>query len=258
MPVWREEINGLSYYRSSLLAAFPEVVHGFFTRQGGSSPSPYHSLNLSFAVGDEPARVARNRLRLQQTLRLSTLANATQVHGLGEILVTAAHTASAAVGPEGDILITRQSGVGLLIKQADCQAVLFFDPERQVVANVHAGWRGQVQNVLAAAVTRLQELCGSQPAHLYAVISPSLGPCCAEFRHFRREFPPQMWPYQVRPHYFDLWRLSRDQLLAAGLQPQHIEVAGLCTRCREEEFFSYRRERCTGRHGSIIALRNVP
>jgi hypothetical protein len=81
-----------------------------------------------------------------------------------------------------------------------------------------------------------------------------LGPCCAEFRHYWREFPLELWKYQVRPGYFDLWQLSFDQLRAAGLKSENIEMAKLCTRCREEEFFSYRRDRVTGRQAAVIGL----
>jgi purine-nucleoside/S-methyl-5'-thioadenosine phosphorylase / adenosine deaminase len=105
-------------------------------------------------------------------------------------------------------------------------------------------------------VARLRERYGSRPADLYAAISPSLGPCCAEFRRFREEFPPELWHYQVRPAYFDLWRLSRDQLLAAGLRPERLDLAGLCTRCHPAEFFSYRRDKITGRQGTVIALKS--
>ena len=87
-----------------------------------------------------------------------------------------------------------------------------------------------------------------------AALGPSLGPCCAEFRNYREEFPPEFRTYQVKPTYFDLWSLSRDQLLAAGLDPQKIDIAGICNRCRGEEFFSYRRDRLTGRQGAVIAL----
>ena len=243
-------------YQSPLLAAFTELRHGFFTRQGGVSSEPYRSLNLSLTVGDRREAVAENRRLVRQEMGLTTLAAATQEHGCREAVV-----AGNPVGPAGelevaaDILLTDRPGVGLLIKQADCQAVVFYDPGRRVVANVHCGWRGQVQNVLGVAVTRLGARFGCGPADLYAAVSPSLGPCCAEFRHFRREFPPEFWPYQVRPNYFDLWRLSRDQLLAAGLKPEHLDLAGLCTRCRAAEFFSYRRDGVTGRQGTVIGLK---
>lgn len=255
MAAYLAEVSGLKCYRIPLLAAFPGVVHGFFTRQGGVSSGPYHSLNLSFAVGDLPEKVAHNRRLLTQALELDALASATQVHGRREAVVSSVPQASAMEIPEVDILITRQPRLGLLIKQADCQAVMFYDPVRRLVANVHGGWRGQVQNVLGAAVKRLEQRVGCRPGDLYAAIGPSLGPCCAEFLNFEQEFPPHLWAYQVRPTYFDLWRLSGDQLVAAGLKPEQIEIAGLCTRCGGDDFFSYRREQVTGRQGAIIALK---
>ncbi len=252
----RQDAGALIFFQSPLLAAFPKLVHGFYTRRGGISLEPYDSLNLSFSVGDRSEAVAENRRLVRQALGLAALADATQEHGSREAVV-AGNPQGPAVETEvaADILLTARPGVGLLIKQADCQAVIFYDPGRRVVANVHCGWRGQVQNVLGVAVARLQERFGCRPADLYAAVSPSLGPCCAEFRHFRREFPPEFWPYQVRPNYFDLWRLSRDQLLGAGLPAEHLDLAGLCTRCRGAEFFSYRRDRVTGRQGTVIALK---
>ena len=251
----RQETGGLIFYQSPRLAAFPELRHGFFTRQGGVSPGPYDSLNLSFSVGDRREAAAANRRLVQQALGLPFLAGATQEHGRREAVLTANPGSRDGDTEAADILLTGQPGLGLLIKQADCQAVVFYDPDRRVVANVHCGWRGQVQNVLAAAVARLRERFGCRPADLFAAISPSLGPCCAEFRHFRREFPPELWPYQVRPHYFDLWRLSLDQLAAAGLKPERLDFAGLCTRCAAGEFFSYRRDKITGRQGTVVGLK---
>ena len=250
-----EKVAGLPCYRSPLLAAFPELAHGFFTRQGGVSPEPYNRLNLSFTVGDQAPAVVQNRTLVQQAMGLTALVSATQVHGCRESLITAANAAPYEEIPDADILLTGQPGLGLLIKQADCQAVMLYDPVRRVAANVHGGWRGQVRNILREAVARLRETCGSRPEDLLAAIGPSLGPCCAEFRNFRQEFPPELWTYQVRPTYFDLWDLSRDQLTAAGLNPWQIDIAGLCTHCRREEFFSYRRDRLTGRQGAVIALR---
>ncbi|MDD2902995.1 MAG: laccase domain-containing protein, partial [Syntrophales bacterium] len=81
MPFIYEEPHGLPCYRSSLLAAFPELTHGFFTRQGGVSPAPYQSLNLGFGVGDQASLVAKNRNLVQQALNLQELVSATQVHG---------------------------------------------------------------------------------------------------------------------------------------------------------------------------------
>jgi hypothetical protein len=256
MPFILEEPGGLPCYRSPLLAAFPEVLHGFFTRLGGRSPEPFHSLNLSFTVGDQGPLVLANRALVQQALGLDGLVSATQVHGCRASMVTAGNPGPQEEIADADILLTRQPGLGLLIKQADCQAVMLYDPVRRVAANVHCGWRGQVANILQEAVTLLGERCGCRPEDLVAALGPSLGPCCAEFRNYRQELPPELWTYQVRPTYFDLWALSRDQLLAAGLKPPQIDIAGICTRCRGDELFSYRRDHLTGRQGAVIALRS--
>jgi polyphenol oxidase len=217
--------DGLRYYRSPLLAALPEVAHGFFTRQGGASSGAYHSLNVSLAVGDDQEAVAENLGRMRQALGLANLASAAQVHGGRAAVITSADQALLSDLPEVDI------------------------------ANVHCGWRGQVLNILGETVRLLQSRFGTRPADLYAAVGPSLGPCCAEFRNFRREFPPALWTYQVQPTYFDLWRLSRDQLTAAGLSPARLDLAGLCTRCGADDFYSYRRDQVTGRQGAIIALK---
>ncbi len=246
--------NGLKYYSSPLLAGIPEVVHGFFTRQGGVSHGAYHSLNVSLAVGDRREAVAENLGRMRRALGLAQLAGAAQVHGGGAAVITSLEQAREEDIPAVDILVTTVPGLGLLIKQADCQAVMFYDPVNRVVANVHCGWRGQVRNVLGETVQLLQDRFGTRPRDLYAAVGPSLGPCCAEFTNFTREFPPELWTYQVRPTYFDLWRLSRDQLVAAGLLPARLHLAGRCTRCDAEHFYSYRRERVTGRQGAVIAL----
>ena len=247
------DISGIRVYRFPGLASFPELVHGVFTRQGGVSSGPYHSLNVSRAVGDLPGHVEANRRRVQQALGLDALANASQVHGVDAMIAGGAPEPPGKTA-EADILITARPGLGLLIKQADCQAVMFYDPEHRVVAHAHCGWRGQMAGILAATVSHLASHFDSRAEALHAAVGPGLGPCCAEFRNYRQELPPEVWKYQVRPNYFDLWQLSFDQLKAAGLQPGNIEVAGLCTRCRAEEFFSYRRDGTTGRQAAVIAL----
>lgn len=97
------------------------------------------------------------------------------------------------------------------------------------------------------------ERYGVDPAGLYAAISPSLGPCCAEFINHADELGPAYLPYQVRPNYFDLWQATWDQLTAAGLRRDRIETAAKCNKCMDS-FFSYRREGETGRFGTVVAL----
>lgn len=248
--------NGLVWWQWSLLAEFDGLEHRVLTRHGGVSQPPFDGLNLSFSVGDRAEHVRHNRTLVRQAMGLAELISVGQVHGTNTLILTDRRHVAAASEVKGiDILMTNIPGLGLLIKQADCQAVALYDPVQQVIANLHCGWRGNVHNVIGQAVGQLREVFGSQPEQLRAGISPSLGPCCAEFVNYRQEFPEALWGYQVRPHFFDLWRLSFDQLRQAGLKPEHIQVAGLCTRCQGEDFFSYRRDGVTGRNGTVLALK---
>ena len=228
------------------------VVHGIFSRHGGVSPSPYGSLNVGMHVGDKAENVLENRERIKKTLGIRTLASAKQVHG-DKIHVAKASGREMEV--DGfDAIISNRSGLGLMIQQADCQAVLLFDPKQKAVGNVHVGWRGSVANSIGKTVAAMTKAFGTAPADLLAGISPSLGPCCAEFVNYRSELPSSFLNYQAKPRYFDFWAISRDQLVAAGLAPGNIETATICTSCNHN-YFSYRRDKTTGRFASVIGLR---
>lgn len=238
-----------------LEAIFPgeSVTHGFFSRHGGVSTGDFASLNVGLHVGDETAHVLENRERIKRHLGLPHLVTAKQVHGDRIHRVTGGNQEPGEV--EGcDALLTNEPGIGLLVQHADCQAVLLHDPRQQAVANIHAGWRGSVLNIIAKTIGVMQKHFDTDPADLLAGISPSLGPCCAEFVNYRQELPPALHPYQVRENHFDFWAISRDQLQATGVQKENIAIVGICTRCNAD-FFSYRRQKQTGRCGSVIGLR---
>ena len=124
---------------------------------------------------------------------------------------------------------------------------MLVDPQSRIIANIHSGWRGSVLNIAGKTVRYLEERFGLNPAGTLAAVSPSLGPCCAEFVNYRREIPQEFWSFQVRPEYFDFWAITRDQLMAAGIGEENIEFAARCTVCGKAEFFSYRGEGPTGR-----------
>jgi len=228
------------------------VCAATFSRHDGVSDAPYASRNVGLYVGDDPALVLRNRARIREKLGLGCLLSAKQVHG-DKILILA-QLPEADTEYEGyDALITNLPGVGLMIQQADCQAIMLYDPENQAVANIHAGWRGSVANIIAKTVAAMGKAYGSRPAALLAAISPSLGPCCGQFVNFHAELPPSFHAYQTKPAHFDFWAISRAQLAACGLRAEQIEIAGRCTVC-DPDYFSYRREKTTGRFASVIGL----
>jgi hypothetical protein len=147
-----------------------------------------------------------------------------------------------------DGLMTDERDVRLKTQHADCQAAILFDPMRECFSVVHAGWRGNVLNIYESAVKALKEEFGSKPEDILVGISPSLGPCCAEFKNFELELPKSFWRSQVKPTYFDLWEIGKTQLIEAGVQPKNIEVAKQCTCCSPEGFHSYRRDKTKERH----------
>jgi YfiH family protein len=216
--------------RSSLLS----VPHGMFSRQGGISEPPFAGLNLSFSMGDDPAAVQQNRQRLKHFCKIRHLVSAVQVHG-DRVSLVEDLTADCEY-KETDALITRQLGVGLLIQQADCQGILLHDPCREVIAAVHNGWRGSVENIIQATIRAMQEYFRVNPRDLRAVISPSLGPCCAEFINYKKELPISFQRWRLKRNHFDFWAISRHQLSEAGLHNEHIETTGICTVC-DKDFF---------------------
>jgi hypothetical protein len=256
----RQEKENLTFYQFPLFHFVPGLAHGVFTRLSGESAGDLRALNLSFSVGDRQGRVAENRKRVRDLLNLPSLTSLRQVHGTEAVVISNGRVTDTTGTPEtesGDILLTDRPGIGLMIKQADCQAVMLYDPRHKALANIHCGWRGNVRGVIPEGIKQMRAVYGTDPADLLAAVGPSLGPCCAEFIHYREELPEEAWKYQVRPFYFDLWQWSRDQLLAAGVKAGNIEIAGICTSCRNDEFYSYRKEKETGRFGSVIGLLEV-
>lgn len=240
------------------LTHIPGLVHGIGCRNGGVSQPPFDGLNVSHAVGDEPAAVTANRQRLQLITGGGSHIYARQVHGASiRVITRGAGTRNEPIQTEPspvDALITDVPGIRLLIQTADCQAVMLVDPQARVVANVHSGWRGSLADIIGQTVTRMVAEFGCRPADMTAAIGPSLGPCCAEFINYKDEIPRHLWPFRVGPHHFDFWRISRHQLVAAGLSVDHVHISGICTRCNPNLFFSYRAARRTGRFAALIGM----
>ncbi|HIP40862.1 MAG TPA: peptidoglycan editing factor PgeF [Desulfocapsa sulfexigens] len=226
-------------------------------RHGGVSHAPYDSLNLSYGVGDDENLVAANRNRLKKQLLITHLLSARQVHG--DRIYIASHTLRKDTEIDNyDALVTDMPGIGLLIQQADCQAVTLFDPINHAIAAIHCGWKGSVLNILSKTVNKMTECYDSSPSALQAVISPSLGPCCAEFINHATELPPSFLAFQIKENYFDFWQISKMQLIEAGLDERKIQITGICTSCSPDHF-SYRRacrngDGKTGRCATVICL----
>jgi polyphenol oxidase len=253
-----KERYDILYLQFSNIEALPFVRHAVFTRQGGVSVSPFDSLNISYSVGDAWDAVSRNREKIGMVMKNADLVFMRQVHGIDVLSFTEDsfhRKENGGAGYQtGDALVSSAGGKTLVVKTADCQPVLMVDPVLRVVACVHSGWRGSIRNIVGQVVLVMTERFGSNPADILAGVGPSLGPCCAEFIHYRTEIPPSLWRYRQREVYFDFWSMTRDQLIDAGVSDCNIEISGLCTRCRPDLFFSHRRQNPTGRFAAAIGL----
>jgi polyphenol oxidase len=247
----RKQQDGVHWLEFELLADFPDLKHAIFLRHGGMSEENYHSLNFSSWAGDDPKKVAANIAKIKRIFKLDSLIIPSLRHGNQVVSVVKESVDQA---HSCDALCTNQRDLGLLVTHADCQAAIFYDPIQKAVANVHAGWRGNVQNIYAETVKFMQQRYKSQPADLLVGISPSLGPKAAQFIHYRTELPETFWVFEEQKNYFNLWEISKMQLLESGILPQHIEIAEMCTYSTPEDFFSYRREKQSGRHGTLAFL----
>lgn len=242
----RKKSESVEWLEFELLADISELSHGVFLRHGGESQGPFASLNAGGGSGDDSQIITRNREMIRKIIGCNALVSDKQCHGVN--IAEAPYSGEVAC----DGFVTQAKGLGLMIKHADCQAAIFYDPITGAVGNVHSGWRGNVQNIYAHAIDRMCEKYGCSPENLLVCISPSLGPCCGEFINYRVELPEEFWAYRVKELHFDLWEISRQQLLKKGVLPHHIEIASICTHCNPEDFFSYRREKATGRHATVV------
>ncbi len=251
--------NGLSSYQFKNLVACSGIEHRIFTRSGGHSQPPFASLNVSYGIGDTRKNVSANRDVISHSMGTGRLVFVRQVHGC-EIAVLDRNSKirdkiTAGQVVTADAVVTDLDGRNLVIQVADCQAVLLYEPVRQVISNIHCGWRGSVQNIIGRTIEVMKQHFGCRPGRIQAGIGPSLGSCCAEFINYRNEIPMEFWQYKGLNAHFDFWSLSRDQMLRAGLEKINIEICEICTRCHTDDFFSYRAARTTGRFAAAIGLK---
>lgn len=233
--------SSIPVFRSPLLDPIPGVWHAFTTRNGGISRGPFATLNLSTSVGDDPEAVRENRMRLAALTGVdpSLVTLQVQVHGVTVVVLGEERLRGPATG---DAFVTDRAGIPLLVGVADCAAVLLAAENGSVVAVAHAGWRGAAAGVIRATVDALSQHYGIAPDRLYAAIGPAIGPCCFEVS---QDVASQFSPANVRrsggarPH-VDLPGALAADLTAAGIPPEHVDRADLCTRCHPELFFSHR------------------
>jgi polyphenol oxidase len=288
------ETNGIQILEACPLLRYDWLRQGFSTRPGGVSElvktvsgkrKPEKVFNLGYTDWDTRARVDANRATLRAALDAPTMS----LIALRQIHSDVIHNIDRA--PEtplqGDAVITQTPGLLLSVQTADCVPILIVDPKRRVVAAVHAGWKGTLRRIAGKTAGQMQMLYGSHPKDLVAALGPGIARCCFEVgpevvKEFDSQFAaaqewfegpyeamvsgedrnPLAWLTMMPPGHvppppramLDLHAANRTILLEAGLAPQNIFASDLCTATRTDLFFSYRRERETGRMMAAIGI----
>lgn len=235
-----------------IFKSFPEVKAACSTRHGGVSPVPYQSMNLGMNTGDKPENVLENRKRCANVLgfALSAVAFMTQVHGKTVKIVE-----TGGIYESIDGMVSATKGVLLAVGIADCGAILFADPVKQVVGACHSGWKGTALNIVQETVSQM-ELLGANPQDIRAYLSP-----CISVENFEvgeevaQQFPDAFVRRDFPKPHIDLKAVIHQQLIDAGLSATHLEIATACTVADTQRFFSYRAEEGkTGRMMAFIGL----
>ncbi|MDR1396451.1 MAG: polyphenol oxidase family protein [Desulfarculales bacterium] len=230
-----------------LIALRPDIAPQISCAVTGRYDEQGEEFNLSSQ--QEPACLETNLARLQTSLGLENIVWLRQVHG--ERIVEA-DLSCRLNPPEADGIFTTAPGLGILIRQADCQALVLTAPG--LAGNFHVGWRGNVLNLPGKALRFLSRRFDIAPRFFQAYIAPSLGPCCGEFVNYRKELPDIMHPFAVKENYFNLWAITAWQLINEGLPRANLSFSGLCTKSEKDRFFSHRRGDA-GRFGTVAALK---
>lgn len=165
---------------------------------------------------------------------------------------------------ETDALLTNQPGICLCVQTADCVPILLFDPAEEIIAAIHAGWRGTVQKICVETVQKMKDGFGTSPQNLLALIGPSISPAFYEVgdevvEEVHKNIPnaeKTLHKTKTGKFHLNLWEANRQLLLKCGLTPKNIEVLEECSFTQNEKYYSARRDGVqTGRMVSGIMLR---
>jgi YfiH family protein len=282
--VIERQTDHTEYLEFEALSSRPQVAHAVFTRRRGFSIGSYEGLNGSVTTGDDLTTVRRNRRAVQDAIGLP-LTWARPVHGTNAVFIDRDFAAGAAEDPErfqrmhehlrlidADAMVTDVPGIALCWSFGDCAPVLLYDPRHEAIALVHSGWRGSAGGIVPRTIAAMGDHYGSDPAELIVGVGPAIGSCCYEVQNnviaaFQADplvsdtavFVERVPAGETHPrHFLDVRRSTYNQALAAGVLPEHLEDADICTGCRTDMFYSHRREPWpSGRFVVAIGLRSA-
>ena len=264
--------NGVLYFTFPSLEAQKDFVHGFSSRIGGVSEREFAQMNLSFSRGDDSSHVMENYRRIAAAVGFDdrSIVCSHQTHTNHVRMVTAEDCGKGYLRDRDykdvDGLVTNVPGVVLTTFYADCVPLYFIDPVHRAAGLSHSGWRGTISDIAGETVKMMQKNYGTDPEDICAAIGPSICQDCYEVSEdvidqFREAYPEKLWMGLFRKgeregkYQLNLWEACRQNMLRAGIRPEHIEVTDLCTCCNPEILFSHRAS--CGKRGNLAAFLGI-
>lgn len=240
---------------------FDRLIHGTTLK---NDIFPY-MFSFAFHTGEDVGDISKNRNHLMEKLGIDkdfdvVLAN--QTHSNNVVVIKERKTLGwknhGDAISDCDALVTNQKNILIGVLTADCVPVLLFDKTKEVIAVVHAGWKGTKAQIVLKTIEKMIDAFDSNTKDIYAIIAPCIGSCCYEVSsdvadNFNDSVKQNM---QNGKFMLDLKKENYNQLINAGLEKENIEVSNKCTSCDSDSFFSYRKEQeCSGRFLSFIGMR---
>jgi len=262
----RGEVKWLTFPQ---LDGYPELTHLFTTRHGGVSTGEKTSWNFGKGSNEtwdnilENYRILSNILAEESGCEVDRehMVRTDQTHTANVLKVTEEHLGMGITRPREytdiDGLVTNLRGVPLITSHGDCNALLFYDPVKQVIGQAHSGWKGTLKEIGAEVIRMMRSEYGCDPRDMIVGIGPALCQDCFEVDEdvaqmfFTKNEGWHSYAYQRGiKHYIDLKAVMRETLVREGVQPEHIHDMKLCTKCRPDLFYSYRGQK--GKNGNMV------
>lgn len=252
--------NGIEYITFKVLEKYNDkLTHAFFTRKGGASCNTYSSLNVRLASKDNEEYVRKNIIKICKELKIKELNiyKANQAHTDKILVLNSKNKGEYLIGKENsnefDGYVTNEKNIATMVTTADCNPIIIYDPVKNVVANIHSGWKGTVKKIYIKAVEKMINEFGTKKEDVIVCIGPSIGKCCfsSKDNELKNKFI-SIWNYEKeyiskvegeekgRFHIDFPYVISKD-LVEFGLKKENVVSANICTCCNEEYFFSYRK-----------------
>ena len=256
--------NGVEYLEFKLLNKYKDkLMHKITLRHGGASQNNFQSLNFKQDNGDKDSNIYNNYLKL---ILGDKVYKAKQNHTDNILILNNENKNKYLMWnksqEEYDAYITNTPGINILVTTADCIPVILYDKSQNIVAVIHSGWKGTLKQIVPKTLQKMIDVFNTNPENVIATFGPSIGKCCfnTEDKEFVLKFKEisesnkEYYAERGGVYYIDLEVLVKTKLINMGVKESNIDSANICTKCNQEDFYSYRGTTNKNRYGTVATI----